>query len=268
MKAILTDVTLCIGCEQCVEACRVENRLGEERPFRWVLDDGLSAERFTTVVRKDGRFVRKQCRHCLEPACASACPVGALHKTGGGPIVYDSSKCLGCRYCMMACPFGIPRYSWESPVPYVRKCTMCWETRVKQGRQPACTEACPVHATVFGERDDLLAEARRRIRDNPGRYRPQVFGETEVGGTSVLYLSPVELDVLYLGNPPGDAPLPLRTLPAMMAVPPVFVGMGVLVGGLWWVIERRNRLRQEAREEAAGQGDPTPEPEDPSSPRE
>ena len=246
MKAILTDVTRCIGCEECVEACRRVNGLGEERPYRWIrTEDRLSADRFTTIVRKDGYFIRKQCRHCLEPACASACPVGALHKTPEGPVVYDSEKCLGCRYCMMACPFGIPRYSWYSPVPYVRKCTMCYETRIRKGLQPACTEACPVQATIFGERDELLKEAHKRIAENPNKYMPKVFGETEVGGTLVLYLAPISLDVLSLGLPVGDDPLPLRTLPAMMAVPPAFIGMGVLMGGLYWLIERRNRLRSE-----------------------
>jgi len=249
MKAILTDVTLCIGCEECVRACRIENRLGEERPYRWIrTDDRLSADRFTSIVRKDGYFVRKQCRHCLEPACVTACPVGALHKTPEGPVVYDPKKCLGCRYCMMACPFGIPRYSWYSPAPYIRKCTMCYETRIRKGLQPACTEACPTNATIFGERDELLKEAHERISENPERYLPKVFGQTEVGGTAVMYLSPVELDILALGLPVGDDPLPVRTLPAMMAVPPVFVGMGVLMAGLYWVIERRNRLRSDNSE--------------------
>ncbi len=251
MKAILTDVTRCIGCEECVVACKEENEHGEDRPFRWLAGDGLSANKFTAVVRSKGEYVRKQCRHCIEPACASACPVGALHHTPDGPVVYDEHKCLGCRYCMMACPFGIPRYEWESAVPYVRKCTMCYETRVSQGRQPACTEACPEEATIFGERDDLLAEAHRRIAAEPGRYLDTVFGEHEVGGTNVLYLSPVDLDVLSLGNQLGNRPMPSLTQAAMHAVPPAFVGMGAVMGSLWWVIERRRKRQREAMDAEA-----------------
>ena len=123
-------------------------------------------------------YVRKQCRHCLEPACASACPVGALHKTDLGAVVYDAARCMGCRYCMMACPYGIPRYTWDAAVPYVRKCILCY-SRIEQGRQPACTEACPSKATIFGDRDELLAEAHRRIAENPGQYGKKVWGEKE-----------------------------------------------------------------------------------------
>jgi formate dehydrogenase iron-sulfur subunit len=243
MKAILTDVTRCVGCEKCVAACAAENRqAAATAPQRWTLDDGLSADRFTAVVRRDGGYVRKQCRHCLEPACAEACPVGALRKTPEGPVVYDGSRCLGCRYCMMACPFGIPRYAWASPVPYVRKCNMCHENRIAKGRQPACTEACPEKATVFGEREALLEEAHRRMRDVPSRYQPRIWGEFEVGGTSVVYLSPIPLDFLHVGGRPPAGPLPERTAPAMAAVPPVFVGMGAVMGSLYWVIGRRRKL--------------------------
>ena len=109
--AILTDVTKCVGCLECLSACKTQNHLGTDVPRVWQKNDGLSAENWTSVLQKDGpHYIRKQCRHCLEPACASACPVGALHKTPEGAVVYDSDKCLGCRYCMMACPYGIPRY--------------------------------------------------------------------------------------------------------------------------------------------------------------
>ncbi len=245
MKAILTDVTKCIGCERCVLACRKANHLGTELPFRWMLDDGLSSVRWCSVLRKGDNFVRKQCMHCLEPACVSVCPVGALRKTAEGPVIYDSEKCLGCRYCMMSCPFGIPRYDWESPVPLVRKCMMCWHDRVSKGEQPACTAACPTGATIFGERDELLAEAKRRIAESPDKYLPQVFGETEVGGTGVLYLAPMELDILTLGNKLDERPMPGRTAPAMAAVPPAFVGMGALMTGVYWVIERRMKAERD-----------------------
>ena len=194
--------------------------------------------------------MRKQCRHCLEPACVSACPVGALVKTDEGPIVYDPVKCMGCRYCMMACPFGIPRYDWEKPVPYVQKCTMCYERQL-EGEQPGCTEACPTEATIFGDRDELLAEAQRRIDAEPGRYGNKVWGRTEVGGTSVLYVSGIELDFLQVGRPTGETPMPERTALAMHAVPFAFVGMGALMGGLYWIIGRRNEMAGAKPEEAS-----------------
>lgn len=165
--AILTDTTRCTGCESCVHACKQTYGLGRDRAWRWKerIDD-LSATRFTTIEnRPGGHHVRKQCRHCLEPACVSACLVGALQKTELGPVVYDQNRCMGCRYCMMACPYGIPRYEWQTAVPYVRKCILCYD-RIKEGKQPACTEACPYNATIFGTRAEMLTEARRRFAEN------------------------------------------------------------------------------------------------------
>ena len=180
--AILTDTTKCIGCHECESACKKENHLSSDVPRRWDLDDGLSARNWTSVVEGPAHaIVRKQCRHCLEPACASACPVGALHKTSAGPVIYDDNKCMGCRYCMMACPYGIPRYDWDQAVPYVRKCILCYSSRLSQGRQPACTEACPVKATIFGDRDELLAEAHRRIAGSPREVHRQCLGRARGG---------------------------------------------------------------------------------------
>jgi len=242
--AILTDVTKCIGCLKCVVACKRTNKLELDVPRIWQKNDGLSAENWTSILAKPGKhYVRKQCRHCLEPACASVCPVGALHKTKEGAVVYDSDKCLGCRYCMMACPYGIPRYDWDQQVPYVRKCIMCYD-RIKTGGQPACTEACPEKATIFGDRDELLAEAHRRIKENPGLYIDHVWGEHEVGGTSVLYISDIDLGFLSYQSKPGAKPLPQTTALAMKAVPAAFVGMGGVMYGLNWIIRRRMELHK------------------------
>jgi len=241
MNAILTDVTKCIGCRECVLACKRVNKLEQDVPRRWVLDDGLSARNWTSVLDHDGRFVRKQCRHCIEPACASVCPVGALHRMESGAVIYDSDKCMGCRYCMMACPYGIPRYNWESRVPTVRKCILCYE-RTSKGMQPGCTEACPTHATIFGDRDELLAEAHRRIEANPGKYINHVWGEHEVGGAAVLAIGDIDLSFLSYATHLSDKPLPRLTAPAMEAVPYTFVGMGLFLTGLNWIIKRRQRL--------------------------
>lgn len=245
--AILTDTTRCIGCEACVEACKDENGLGRDRPWRGqgsVRD--LSSSRYCSVIRRPGdRYVRQQCRHCLDPACVSACLVGAMQKTPAGPVVYDPDRCMGCRYCLAACPYGIPRYDWNDRVPYVRKCTLC-APRLAQGKAPACVEACPEEATIFGSRAEMLEEAHRRIAAEPGRYQPVVYGEHEVGGTSVLYISDVPLDFLAWQADLGAQPLPRLTASALHKVPPTILAVGGVMTGIYWVIGRRMRLAAEA----------------------
>jgi len=253
--AILTDVTRCIGCERCVAACVKEYELPEFRPWRWLAGDGLSAERWTSVVQRGGEhFVRKQCRHCLEPACVSVCPVGALVKTPAGAVTYNAEICMGCRYCMMSCPYSIPRYKWSAPKPVVQKCILCPD-RLARGLEPACTAACPTGATIFGEREELLAEARRRLAARPETYVQRIFGEKEVGGTAVLYISDVDLDFLALRPELGERPLPAITWGALQAVPPIFVGTGALMGGVYWLLQRRKKVAA-AEAGTDGGGDP------------
>ncbi len=260
--AILTDTTLCTGCETCVHACKQTYHLGRDRAWRWKESvDALSSTRFCTVLTKPGdHHIRQQCRHCLEPACVSACPVGALQKTDIGPVIYDSDRCMGCRYCMMACPFGIPRYKWESTVPLVRKCIMCYD-RIKAGGEPACTQACPYGATIFGTRAEMLAEARRRIREHPDKYypkgNPRIWGEHEVGGTSVLYISDISLDFLAWKPNLGDQPVPALTWGALSKVPPVALGVAGLMAVVYWTIGRRIRLQAEAEAQTTRQAPPS-----------
>jgi len=240
--AILTDVTKCIGCRKCVAACKTVNEKTIDQPRSWHGDDGLSARNWTSVLHlPEQHYVRKQCRHCLEPACASACPVGALHQTDKGIVVYDGNKCLGCRYCMMACPYGIPRYDWDEPVPYVQKCIMCYD-KVCEGQQPGCTEICPTGATIFGDRDKLIKEAHQRISESPGKYIDRVWGEHEFGGTSVLYLSDIDLSFLTYSGRTDITPIPKTTELAMKSVPYAFAGMGGVMYGVNWIIKRRMQL--------------------------
>jgi formate dehydrogenase iron-sulfur subunit len=247
--AILTDTTKCIGCNECAIACREANRLGPDAPRRWDLEDGLSARNWTSVVEGRGRtHARQQCRHCLEPACVSVCPVGALSKTEIGAVVYDSAKCMGCRYCMMACPYGIPRYDWDQTVPYVRKCILCDE-RIRSGGQPACTEACPTKATVFGERDELIAEAHRRIAAAPGGYRDKVWGERDLGGTSVVSISNADLSFLNGQHAAGATPLPETTEIAMQSVPFAFTAVVAGMAGVNWIVNRRMKRGAEGSDE-------------------
>jgi formate dehydrogenase iron-sulfur subunit len=247
-KAILTDITKCIGCLKCVSACKNTNKLEKDVPRIWQKNDGLSAENWTSIIQKPNRhYIRKQCRHCLEPACALVCPVGALHKTETGAVVYDSKKCIGCRYCMMACPYGIPRYDWDQAVPYIRKCILCYD-KIKDGKEPACTSICPEEATIFGDRDKLIQIAHDRIKENPSQYMNKVWGENEVGGTSVLYLSDIDLGFLSYGTKLDNKPIPETTAVAMKSVPFAFLGMGGTMLGINWIIRRRMKLNKTENE--------------------
>ncbi len=248
--AILIDTTRCVGCEECVAACKEENGLGKDRPWRGQgAIDALSATRNCTVHRRpEDHFVLQQCRHCLEPACVSACLVGAMQKTPEGPVIYDADRCMGCRYCMLACPYGIPRYDWDRAIPFVHKCTMCHHLLI-EGGIPACVKACPQEATVFGSRPDLLAEADRRIAGDPDTYIDRIFGEHEVGGTSVLYISDIPLDFLSWKPDLGTEALPDLTWQSLSKVPPVILGMGAFMSGAFWVINRRMKLSSREDEE-------------------
>ncbi len=261
--AMLIDTTRCTGCESCVLACKEVNHLGADRlrPGQET-EDALSSTRFTTVLRRPGdHFVKQQCRHCVEPACVSVCPVGAMQKTPEGPVIYDSTRCIGCRYCLVACPYGIPRYEWDASVPYVRKCTLCY-SRVADGKKPACVDACPHEALAFGTRDDLLSEAHRRLDAHPDRYVQNVYGEHEVGGTSVLYLADISLGFLAWSDDLGQRPLPPLSWASLKKVPPVIVGMASLMGGVYWVIQRRMRLAARAADESVQEPEPEEEHHD------
>jgi len=253
MYGILIDVTKCTACEKCVVAC-VERNGGDRRVAerdRAVTVDGLSADRKSTVLKvADGRFARKACMHCLEPSCVSACLVGGLTKTPEGPVVYDRDKCIGCRYCMLACPFHIPRYEWDNTIPYVAKCDLCFD-RIAQNQQPACVGACPEGALKFGDRDTLLREAQELIRRDPA-YRNHVWGEKEFGGTSVMYIA--DVDLTELGWPGNDAAaIPSLTEPLVHTTP--FIGFGVGLGliGLNWIVKRRNELMGQDRKKQQGE---------------
>ena len=236
-KAILYDATLCIGCKQCEEGCAKANGL----PY----NDKIAAEprqsehKYTVVLSKnDEKFMRRLCMHCGDPTCVSVCPVGALIKTSAGPVVYEEDRCMGCRYCMMACPFGVPKYEWDKAFPRVRKCIMCRE-RLQAGKVTACTEACPTGATKFGERADLLAEARLRLKDNPKNYVNHIFGEYEAGGTSVLLLSGIPFQDFGYSLNLNTEPYPILTFRVLSRIPDIVGLGGALLGGIWWITHRR-----------------------------
>ena len=245
-KGILFDSTLCIGCGACYQACKEKNDLPQTTDN--YLGDKLSAKTYTVVNRRNGRFIRQMCMHCDTPTCASVCPVGALVKTSAGPVLYNEDKCMGCRYCMQACPFGVPRYEWDSALPRVRKCTLCSD-RVAAGLATACATVCPTGATKFGDRDELIEEAKARIRANPDKYVDHIYGVEEVGGTSVLLLSDVSFESLGYRTDLSKEPLPLLTWNVLQEIPNLVSVGGVLMGGIWWITNRRNEVQRAAREE-------------------
>jgi len=256
MNAILVDTTRCTGCERCVAACIKANQLNSHQADidRALTEDGLSSNRWVNIQKvSENRFARKSCMHCLEPSCVSACLVGSLRKTPEGAVVYDSTKCIGCRYCMLACPFHIPRYEWESTVPFVRKCDMCFE-RVQQGGKPACVEACPSEAIIFGPREEMLQKAHSIIEQAGSTYIPHVWGETELGGTSVLYVSDVDLSALGWPDP-QTAAIPTLTEPLISKTP--FIGLGVAVSLLSvnWIVKRRIKLAGELENDEVERND-------------
>jgi formate dehydrogenase iron-sulfur subunit len=238
-KALLYDATICIGCKQCEVGCAAQNKL----PYNDAVaaEDRQSDHKFTVVLTKSDKFMRRLCMNCQEPTCASVCPVGALEKTAAGPVTYDAGKCMGCRYCMVACPFGVPKYEWNKLAPKVRKCTMCPD-RVASGKQTACAEICPTGATKFGDRDDLINEAQQRIRDNPGKYVPHIYGLTEVGGTSVLLLSSVPFETFGYRADLSEDPLPMLTFRVLSRIPDFVPLGGILLGGVWWITHRREEV--------------------------
>jgi formate dehydrogenase iron-sulfur subunit len=244
-KAVLYDSTLCVGCRLCESAC--SEKWGLPYNDKIAAEEKLSVHKLTTIKTHGDRFSRRKCMHCVDPACASVCPVGAFEKTALGPVVYDEKKCIGCRYCMTACPFGVPAYEWTSRTPRVRKCDGCLDL-VAAGKPTACTEACPTGATLTGERDALIAEAHKRLAEKPGEYHRAIYGLSEVGGTTTLFLSAVPFEQLGLRTDLPKEALPPLTWRVLSTVPDVAAVGSVMLGGIYWITHRREAV---ARAEAA-----------------
>ena len=242
---LLIDITRCVGCGECQTACHEINGLPEQEVHE------LNADNYSYLepIQDETYYVRRMCQHCQEPACGSVCPVGALYKTKDGPVNYDADKCIGCRYCMLACPFDIPRYEWSSLNPRVRKCTMCYDTRVSKGEPTACAEICPAEATQFGKRDELLAEAITRISEDPESYVPRIYGQKTVGGTSVMYVSPIPFEEMGFKTELGYEPLPQKTWDVLSKLPNVVATAGVALSAVYWITHRREEVRKHEDQE-------------------
>lgn len=243
-KGILFDVTLCVGCGSCYQACKEANNLPATNDD--FLKDHLSDNTFTVIEQYGDLFARKLCMHCNEPACASVCLVGAITKSDTGAVVYNADKCIGCRYCMQACPQKIPRYEWGSTNPRIRKCSLCHD-RVKAGGISACADACPTEATLFGKMKELIEVAQNRIKFDPEKYYPKIYGLEEAGGSHVLILSPVPFEQLgYVSGLPKE-PMPELTMKAMEKIPSVVLGGGAFLSAMYWLTKRKNQLAREKK---------------------
>ena len=275
IKTTLVDITKCIGCRACQVACKQWNdREGEETELDFNLGfqnpATLSANTLTLITfhelpdeKAPGGlhylFTMRRCLHCLEPACASACPTTALDRRSDGPVIYDANKCIGCRYCIWACPWGVPTAEWDSLAPKIKKCTHCADRSdqpvpvARNGQAlsleesklyhenivtPACVKACPADCLRFGTRDEILQEAHHRISTQPEKYVDHIYGEKEAGGTSVLYLSSVPFDKLGFPQVSND-PYPALSKMALHAVPPAVIALGALLGSAFAFLRRR-----------------------------
>jgi len=266
---VLYDGTRCIGCRSCSVACKSWNKNPADIDKKTSVEGGIegksvvSDKTFTFMRFKeigDGddlkwAFAKVQCMHCLKPGCETACIVGALHrKKATGAVTYDKQKCIGCRYCMVACPFGIPTYEWEERMPWIRKCTFCSDrlNEAENGMAPACVTACPTDAMEFGDRDELIEKAWARINAAPeGKYVRHVYGEREVGGTAWMYISPVdmtELDFPWL----SEEPVTKNARTAMGLLPYYATGMLALMAGIYFITKRKQKIAAGKHEEKKG----------------
>ncbi len=276
-QGILYDATQCIGCQVCMVACKQANKIPEEHTGKeqiWDNPVDLSATTLNIIKKyehgkaseKDNEdngysFVKRQCMHCMKPACASACPVSALKKESSTGIVkYDSSKCIGCRYCQVACPFNIPKFEWENPFPKIVKCQMC-DHLVSKGGAAACCTACPTGASLFGSTKSLMKEAKKRLKMTPGKYYDfpighlkkgktknhmsrqytgDIYGESEVGGTQVIMLSGVSFEKIGLPELP-DASYAALSESIQHGLYNKMILPAALLGGLSLLIANRKK---------------------------
>jgi formate dehydrogenase iron-sulfur subunit len=252
-KGVLVDTTRCIGCRSCEEACAIAHDLpvpdiADESVFKQRRD--TSPTQLTVVNRfetdKGITFVKRQCMHCGQPGCVAACLVKAMKKHDDGAVTWDTN-CMGCRYCMVSCPFDIPKFEYNSWNPKIQKCNLCWEQRLTRGEIPACVEACPTEALLFGTKRDLVAEARRRIYRKPTKYVDYIYGENEVGGTSWIYLSAVPFEKIGFKTDLGTTAYPEYSTGFLYSVPIVLILWPAFLMGLSYLTRPENEKEKKEK---------------------
>lgn len=260
--ALLNDITKCIGCRACQSACKLEHDLpATGKDSRYDMPTDLNADSLTLIqLYKESEekfaFIRRSCLHCNYPSCVSVCPVAAFSKRADGVVTYDASKCIGCRYCEVACPFEAPTFEYDETFPKIQKCDFCKDTRLAKGEGTACSTVCPRGAIKFGKRGELLSEAQQRIADNPDLYNDHIYGENEIGGTSVLFLAPKGISFEQLGyasydeRPPGELHEKIQHGIFKYWIPPValYAVLGILA------VSRRKSAAENSSEEVQDEG--------------
>jgi Fe-S-cluster-containing dehydrogenase component len=247
-NGILYDSTRCIGCRACEMACAESHGFPEptEEPVVGLIRKPTEVHR--TVINKFSTskgevFAKNQCMHCNQPACVAACLTKAMYKTPEGPVIWRGDKCMGCRYCMVSCPFDVPKFEYHSANPAIQKCDMCYD-RIKEGQIPACAEICG-DALMFGTRRELIAEARKRIAGSPDDYVDQIYGEYTAGGTGFMYIGQVPFNEIGLNTSLQNSSYPALTKGFLYSVPAVFVLLPSLLLG----IHEATRNKQPKEEE-------------------
>lgn len=250
---MLYDTTLCIGCKTCVGACREANNLPVDDRNDELHDAPLAlndrTKNIIKLYKEEGRrsYMKQQCMHCVDPACVGACMIGALQKREHGIVTWDSNRCIGCRYCQVACPYNIPKFEWSSRTPRIIKCEMC-SHRLAEGKIPACCEVCPREAVIYGKYEDLLAEAKQRLASHPDRYVDHIYGENDGGGTQVLYLSHVPFEKLGLPTL-GEESVPSLNRAVQHGIYKGMIAPAALYAVMGGVMLRNRRRGQGADEE-------------------
>ena len=258
---VLVDLSRCVGCRSCEAACNQEQHLPPpDKPFTdfsvfQEIHHGQKRrtdETCYTIVnsydipgRNHPLFRKIQCNHCMEPACLTSCFVNAYTKTPEGAVIYNADVCVGCRTCMIACPFYIPTFRYSSAFhPRIMKCVFCHETRLSKGLPPACVEACPQEALTFGRRSDLTEIGRQRIRENPGVYVDHIYGEHEAGGTAWMYLSPAPFEQVGFDTTVPKEPILNYVKDFLSIVPMVLTIWPALFAGFHLLATRKDRVEE------------------------
>jgi len=226
--AIFIDTTNCTGCNTCSYRCIQE--------FRYHNQAAKGLFRTFVTINDDGLY-HKKCMHCANPECVKVCPVNALTKSEYGAVLYDAEKCIGCQSCVKACPFNIPQFDESSKK--IVKCSLCAH-RIKDGKEPACSEACPTGAIQFGEYNAILG----KVKSIAAKKKANIYGKDEAGGTSIF--------IITKGSPTKAGYPEVKKIPAKkikkasIENPGIFpLVAGIMEGGLKKLEERKSAIAKE-----------------------